>query len=371
MKKYLPVAEPVLNANERAYVLDCLDTNYLSWRGSYVGRFEAAFASLCATRHAVACINGTAALHLACLALGIGPGDEVILPSFTYVSTANAVLYCGGRPVFCDCLPGSWCMDVDHAATLVTERTRAIVPVHMFGQACDMDAVARLAKEHGLAVIEDAAQAHGSSLRGRPLGSFGDLSTFSFFGSKTITTGEGGMVLTSDDALADSLRCLINQGGTGEDYVFDRVGYNYRMTNITAAIGLGQAENMGWHCDRKRTVAGWYARHLDAVPALAPQQTDPDAEAVPWVNAALLPDGLRHARSAIIAAMDASGIQVKPFFHPVHRLEFMNADARTRCPVTDDISGRGIILPSGCGLDEDDVRRVCRTLAGVMAQHGA
>ena len=237
---FIPVSAPTLAGNEKRYVMDCLESNWISARGKYVEQFEAAFAEFCGVRHGVSCTNGTVALHLALLALGIGPGDEVIVPTLTFVATANAVRYCGATPVFVDCEPETWNIDPGLIESRITPKTKAIIVVHLYGHPVDMDAVMSLADRHGLFVVEDAAEAHGAIYRGRMVGSIGHIATFSFFGNKVISTGEGGMVTTDDAELARIVRLLKEQGmDPKRRYWYPVVGYNYRMTNVTAAIGLG------------------------------------------------------------------------------------------------------------------------------------
>ena len=265
----IPVAAPVLAGREREYVLDCLDTTWISSTGRYVTAFEEGFAEFCGMRHAIGCCNGTVAVHLALLAAGVGPGDEVIVPTLTYVASANPILYQGATPVFVDSEPETWNMDPEAVASAITPRTKAIVVVHLYGHPADMDPIVAVAREHGVAVVEDAAEAHGAEYKGRRAGALGDVATFSFYGNKIITTGEGGMVLCDDDAVATLVRQLRGQGQDPQRrYWFPIVGFNYRMTNVAAAIGLGQLEMIDWHLERRREIAAWYAEELDGVPGV-------------------------------------------------------------------------------------------------------
>ena len=262
-ERRIPVAAPALVGREREYVLDCMDSTWISSSGRYLERFEAEFAEFCGVRHALACCNGTVAVHLALLAHGVGPGDEVIVPTLTYVASANPIVYCGGRPVFVDAEPRTWNMDPDLIEGAITPRTRGIVVVHLYGHPTDMDPILELADRHGLWVVEDAAEAHGATYKGRIAGSMGSISTFSFYGNKIITTGEGGMVVTDDDRLAARIRQFKGQGqDPTQRYWFPIVGFNYRMTNVAAAIGLAQLERVDWHLGRRREIAGWYREEL-------------------------------------------------------------------------------------------------------------
>jgi len=287
--RVIPVAAPVLGGNERAYVLDCLDTTWISSRGEYVDRFERAFADFCGAAHAVACCNGTAALHLALLGAGVDPGDEVIVPTLTFVSCANAVTYCGALPRFVDSEPMSWNLDPRLLEELVTPRTKAIMAVHLYGNPADMAGIEEVAGRHGLAVIEDAAEAHGASFGGRRVGSLGLVAAFSFFGNKIITTGEGGMVVTDDAELAAVVRRLNSHGAEGSRrYWYSTIGFNYRMTNVAAAIGLGQVESGEARCGRYREVARWYAEELSGEPGLEWQHVVPGAEHAHWMVSVVL-----------------------------------------------------------------------------------
>ena len=291
-RNFIPVAAPTLGGNERAYVLECLDSTWISSSGRFLDAFEADFARFCGVSHAVAVNNGTTALHLALTALGIGPGDEVIVPNLTYIASANAVTYCGAKPVFVDCEPLTLNLDPDCIEARITPRTRAIMPVHLYGHPADMDRIIRLAARHDLHVVEDAAEAHGATYRGRPVGSFGACATFSFYGNKIITTGEGGMVVTDDSALAARLRLYRGQGlDPQRRYIHPVVGFNYRMTNIAAAIGLAQLERINTILAARRQVAAWYAERLAGIEGLRLLGSQPWAAPVPWLVTVLLTGG--------------------------------------------------------------------------------
>ena len=254
-----PVYQPYLTGLEKEYVNDCLDSTWISSKGKYIAEFEQRFASYIGVRRALTVSNGTVAIHVALEALKIGRGDEVLVPTFTYVASANAVAYTGATPVFVDSEAAYWQIDVKDAERKITSRTKAIMPVHLYGHPCDMDAVMALAHKHGLAVVEDCAEAIGATWRGRHVGTFGDVATFSFFGNKTITTGEGGMVVTNSDATAAMVTRLKGQGlSAGREYFHDLIGYNYRMTNICAAIGCAQMERLPEIFEMKLRIAAWY-----------------------------------------------------------------------------------------------------------------
>lgn len=363
-RPFLPVGAPALVGNEKAYVNDCLDSTWISSNGAYIGRFEEGFAEFCQVPHALSCSNGTVALHLALLALDIGPGDEVIVPTLTYVATANSVLYCGAKPVFVDCEADTWNMGPAAIAAKITPRTKAIVVVHLFGHPVDMDPIMALAERHGVAVIEDAAEAHGAEYKGRRVGGIGHLATFSFYGNKIITTGEGGMVVTKDPALARRVRQLKGQGQDFERrYWFPIVGYNYRMTNIQAAIGLAQLERIDWHLGRRLENAAWYRTHLDGHPQLAVQAERPWARSVSWMNCVVLGPDVPLSRDEVMVRLLEEEIETRPFFYPSHTMPVYQAMAEGEAfPVAESVAARGINLPSGAGLREADVKRVCESL---------
>jgi perosamine synthetase len=361
---FLPVAAPVFAGNERKYVLDCLESSWISSTGAYIGRFEQAFADLCGVAHAVSCTSGTTALHLALLALGVGPGDEIILPTLTFAATANAVRYCGGTPVFVDCDPITWTIDPDQVAGRIGSRTRGIIVVHLFGHPGDMAPIQQLADRHGLFVLEDAAQAHGAEYRGRRAGSLGRAATFSFFGNKIITTGEGGMVTTDDADLAARMRLLKSHGmDPVRRYWFPVVGYNYRMTNIAAAIGLAQLEKIDWHMARRREVADWYVERMRGIPGVTWQPEQPWARHVWWMFTIVFDDDLDVERDTVAAHLAAAGIDTRPMAYPLHQLPpyepFAPGDP---LPVADRLGRRGLSLPTSARLTRQDVTRVCDRL---------
>jgi len=361
-KPKIPVAAPSLIGREAEYVQECLETTWISSSGRFIGAFEEAFASLCNVKHAVACNNGTTALHLALVALGIGPGDEVIVPTLTYIASANTVTYCGATPVFIDCDEATFNLDPAELEALITPRTRAIMPVHLYGHPADMDPILEIAGRHGLAVVEDAAEAVGARYKGRPAGGLGDCGVFSFFGNKIITTGEGGMVTTDDDALAARLRLYRSQGMDPERrYWFPVVGYNYRMTNIAAAIGLGQLERIEDHLAARRRIAEGYDRRLRNARSLSLPKTEPWAEHVYWMYTVLL-QGATRSRDEVMTRLEAEGIETRPVFYPLHTLPPYQAQALKPYPRALSIAERGLNLPTYAALGDDDLDRIVEAL---------
>jgi perosamine synthetase len=368
-ERFIPVAAPMLVGNEKAYVMDCLESTWISSSGQYVSRFESAFAEFCGVKYAVACCNGTAALHLALSALGVGPGDEVIVPTLTFVATANAVVQCGARPVFVDSETQTWNMDPTLIAARITPRTKGIVVVHLYGHPVDMDPIVLTARRHGLFVVEDAAEAHGAEYKQRKVGSIGDVGTFSFYGNKIITTGEGGMVTTNDSALAMKVRQLKGQGiDASRRYWFPIIGFNYRMTNVAAAIGLAQLERSQWHIERRLEVAGWYRDRLRAVPGVIWQAEQEWAKHVYWMFTVLLAEQVHLQRDAVISTLLQHGIETRPIFYPTHILPpYAQPGQEKDFPIAERIAERGISLPTWAGLDYDDVSYVCSSLAECLS----
>ncbi|WOB09456.1 DegT/DnrJ/EryC1/StrS aminotransferase family protein [Piscinibacter gummiphilus] len=355
----IPVYRPSLRGNEKKYVNECLDTTWISSRGRFVGEFESQFARTIGIEHAASVCNGTVAIHLALLALGIGEGDEVIVPTLTYIASANAIAYTGATPVFVDSCRDSWQIDPEDVRRHITPRTRAIMPVHLYGQACDMDALMAIAREHRLFVVEDCAEAFGTLYKGRHVGTFGDISTFSFFGNKTITTGEGGMVVTNDKTLATRARHYKGQGlADHREYWHDVVGYNYRMTNIAAAIGLAQLENAADVISRKRRLAERYRQALAGLP-VALHAEQPDTVHSYWM-VSILVETPEH-RDPLRAHLSQDGIETRPLFFPVHTMP-MYAKSYRRHPVAEDLAWRGINLPSWPDMSDEDVQTVAASI---------
>jgi perosamine synthetase len=342
-------------------------SGWISSLGAFIPEFEREFAEFCGARFGIAVCNGTAAVHLALVACGVGQGDEVLVPSLTYIATANAVRYCGATPVFVDADPETWCMQTAGLDAMVTPRTRAIVPVHLYGHPCDMDPILELGRRRGVAVIEDAAEAHGAEYRGRRVGALGAIGCFSFYGNKIITTGEGGMCVTDDPRLAESLRSLRDHAMDPQrHYWHDLIGYSYRMTNLQAALGVAQVRKISHFLERKRRLAGWYAELLAPLAAAGRIRLQPEAPwatSVFWLHSVLVAGG-RVSRDEARTRLDARGIETRPFFWPLHLLPPYARGARMA--VAEDLGARGINLPSGLSLDRSHVARVVRALGEAL-----
>jgi perosamine synthetase len=359
----IPVAAPVLDGRESEYVNECLSTTWISSAGRFIGEFEKLYARFCEVKHAVATNNGTTALHLALVALGLQPGDEVIVPSLTYIASANAVRYCNAKPVFVDNEVDTFNIDVEHIAAKITSRTKGIIPVHLYGHPVDLDPILKLAEQHRLFVLEDAAEAVGARYKGRRIGGHGSCATFSFFGNKIITTGEGGMVTTNDDDLAARLRQYRGQGVDPERrYWFPVIGYNYRMTNIAAAIGLAQLERADVKLKLRKELAERYDRRLARLSnRIVLPTTRIWAEHSFWMYTILLRDNVSKHRDQVMQELDDLGIETRPVFYPMHVLPpYREPDGSF--PRAELCGSRGINLPTHGRLTEQDLDRIADAL---------
>jgi perosamine synthetase len=351
----IPVYQPYIAGREKEYVNQCLDSNWISSRGEFIERFEDQFAGYVKADYATSVCNGTVALHLALAALGVGPGDEVIVPSLTYVASVNTIVHTGATPAFVDSLASTWQIDVDDVRRKITHKTKAVMAVHLYGLPCDMDKLVSLCSEYDLRLIEDCAEAFGSYYKGRHVGTFGDIATFSFFGNKTITTGEGGMVVSRSKELHDTAYQLKTQGVSRErEYWHEVVAYNYRMTNICAAIGLAQLEQADLIIEKKRAIAAWYRDGLAGLPLQSHDEIDGTRHSY-WMCSITLDEP--EARAPLREHLKASEVDTRPFFHPAHTLP--PYDTKASLPVAESLSARGINLPSYPGLSEAEVSEVC------------
>lgn len=356
----IPVYQPYLNGNEKSYINECIDTNWISSKGKFVQEFEQNFAKYIGSKYATTVCNGTVALHLALLALGIEPKDEIIVPTFTYIASVNAITYLGAKPVFVDSDLKTWQISADDIVGKITNKTKAIMAVHLYGYPCDMVKITAIAKAHNLFVIEDCSESLGSKLNGQHLGTFGDISTFSFFGNKTITTGEGGMVATNNKTLYEVSSKLKNQGLAGgvRQYWHDIVGYNYRMTNICAAIGKAQLERIGDILEKKKTIADWYLHNLNKLPFDFLPQHD-SVENSYWMFTALVKSPF--SRDDLMNFLANYGIETRPTFYPAHQMP-MYFEKNYHFHVAEEIGQRGINFPSYPSIKEEELRYVTDTI---------
>ena len=372
----VPVNEPLLNGNEAKYLAQCIETGWISSEGSFVRMLEEGMAAIGEQRHGIAVMNGSVALDLAVAALGIGPGDEVILPTFTIISCAAAIVRAGATPVVVDSEPLTWNIDPAQIETKITPRTKAIMVVHIYGLPVDMDPIMELARRRGLKIIEDSAEQIGQSYRGksgreRSIGSFGDIATFSFYPNKHVTTGEGGMVLTSNDGLAEKCRDLRNLCfGKKRRFVHEELGWNFRMSNLQAAVGVAQLERLPETLVKKRLIGAWYNEFLNVIDGLErlPARTD-YADNIHWVYGVVLKDCVPFDAEEAMARMRAKGIGTRPFFWPMHEqpvFRKMGLFADMSCPVAERIARRGFYIPSGVALTRNQAERVANALQEIV-----
>ncbi len=364
----ISVAVPRFSGKEKVYVNEALDSTWISSRGPFIEQFESAVAAMAGTRHAIACNNGTTSLHLALVGLGLQTGDEVVMPALTYIATANCVRYCNGVPVLVDNDPRTFNIDPSKVEAAITPRTKGIVVVHLYGQSADMESIMALAERHGLWVLEDAAEAHGARYRGKPVGGIGACGSFSFFGNKIITTGEGGAVTTDDDDMARRMRLLRSQGmDPDRRYWHPVVGYNYRMTNPTAAIGVAQMERLQEALANRREVARVYDERLSALEDLVERPfVSADCDHAYWMYTIMLRQGDAQRRDAVMRYMDDAGIETRPVFYPLNQMPpYLDADLIVPNAVS--CAARGMNLPTHEHLSVEDIHRVCDVLERAIA----
>jgi len=367
----IPVNTPLLDGNEGRYLQECIDTGWISSEGPFVGRFEEQFSKTVQRKHGIACANGSGALDIAVAAAGIGPGDEVIMPTFTIISPAASVVRSGATPVLVDSDPVTWNMNVGQIEARITPKTKAILVVHIYGLPVDMDPILETAQRHGLLVIEDAAEMHGQTYRDSPCGSFGDLSTFSFYPNKHITTGEGGMVVTHDDQLADRCRSFRNLCFQPERrFVHEELGWNYRMTNMQAALGLAQLEQLDKHIQRKRQIGALYQMHLGELHGLQlPLPSTDYADNIYWVFGLTVEEHATFDMTHIVDHLKSQSIGTRPFFWPMHQQPvFIKRGLFTNesHPVAEHLGRNGFYVPSGLGLTDRDIQVVSSQLVSAI-----
>lgn len=359
----IPVCTPLLGSLEKKYLMDCITSNWISSSGKYIKTFEDKFSRYCDVKHGVTTTSGTTALHLAFAAIGIGKDDEVIMPTFNIASTAFASIYCGAKPVFVDSQQDTWNIDPEKIEKKITKRTRAIVAVHMYGHPCDMAAIMHIARRHKLIVVEDAAEAHGAEYHGKKAGGIGDISCFSFYGNKVITSGEGGMVVTNKKKWADRCRILKNLSFLKEKRFWHKeIGFNYRMTNMQAALGLAQLEQIEEMVEKRRRNAAIYNSLLKNVPGLTLPVERPDVKNIYWMYSIVIDKSFGKTRSGLMKQLKEMGVESRTFFIPMHQqpiLKKMKIVDNKKYPVADDIAKRGLYLPSGSGLKRKEIQYVC------------
>ncbi len=370
---FIPVNEPLLGAEELANVTTAVKTGWISSEGKFVKQFEDEFAGYIGVKYGVAVCNGTAALHLALATLGIGKGDEVIVPAFTMIASVYAIIYCGATPVLVDADPETWCMDVSQIEKKITRKTKAIMPVHIYGHPVDMDPLLEIAKKHKLIIVEDAAEIHGGEYKGRKAGGLGEIGCFSFYANKIITTGEGGMLVTNDQDIYEKAKILRNMAfSEGKRYIHYEIGFNYRMTNLQAAVGLGQLHQVKKLLEIKIRNAHSYNEKLKHIPGITLPVQKPWAKNVYWMYSILIEKDFGLPAGQVQAKLKEMGVDTRALFVPMHQqpvLLKMGLFSREKYPVSEELSQKGFYLPSGTALTEEQIEVVCQSLAQIKKQH--
>jgi perosamine synthetase len=360
MNYKIPVAQPDIGNEELENVTTAVKSGWVSSKGPFIEEFERNFANYIGTKYGVSASNGTTALHLALVALGIGKGDKVLIPSLDFISVANVVTYVGAKPVFVDSHPDYWCMDPSKIK--IDKQTKAIIAVHLYGHPCDMDKIMSIAKDHNLRVIEDCAEAHGAEFNGRKVGTFGVVSCFSFYGNKIITTGEGGMCLTNNEEISQRMQILRDHGmNPHKRYWHDVIGFNYRITNLQAALGVAQLKKIDTLINKKRHIAHIYNKLLEVLSDVTLPPEMPWAKNVYWLYSILVPSSLRNK---LIEHLEKEGIESRPFFYPSHIMPPHKINLSF--PIAEDLSVRGLNLPSGTLLTESQIEEVVQSLKQIL-----
>ncbi|MGO8762381.1 MAG: DegT/DnrJ/EryC1/StrS family aminotransferase [Desulfobaccales bacterium] len=359
--KFISISSPSITQKEIDFVKDAVESGWVSSLGKYIKIFEDKFAEFCGTKYALATSNGTAALHLAVALLGIKEGDEVIIPDLTFIATANAVSYTGARPVCADIEAETWCIDPKSIRKKITERTKAIIPVHLYGHPADMDGIMDLAKEYKLYVIEDASEAHGARYKNRMVGSIGDLGVFSFYGNKIMTTGEGGMITTNNPAFYEKAAFLRDHAMSKDKrYWHPEIGFNYRLTNLQAALGVAQLERIDELIDKKRRIFKWYEQSLKGLNGIKLNPQKDWAENVYWMICLLLEESISGKRESLMQKLKQKGIDSRPFFYPISLMPMYKSEEINQIAYS--VSRRGLNLPSGVGLTRDEVQYIAQAI---------
>lgn len=360
----IPLARPYLKGNELSYVRECIETSWISSVGKFVNKFESAFSKFCSSKYGIATCNGTAALHLALKSLRIGKGDEVIMPDLTFIATANAVSYCGAKPVFVDSEALTWNIDPEKIEDKINVRTKAIIVVHLYGHPAQMDMIMKIARKHDLYVIEDCCESHGAFYKKKMVGSIGTLGIFSFYGNKTITTGEGGMIVTNSKSLDSRAKFLRDHAMSKKKFYFHpEIGFNYRMTNLQAAIGLAQFEKADHIIKKRSEISTLYSALLKGLPGIVLPPKERWAKSVCWLYSILVENG---KRDKLIQWLKRDGVETRPFFIPMHKMPPYKSGGSF--PVSEHLSAAGINLPSFAGIKEKEIRYICGRIRKILVK---
>jgi perosamine synthetase len=365
---HLPVMEPSLGGNELKYVADCVTSNWISSQGSYVRAFEEKFADYIGISHALTTSNGTTALHLALVALGIGPGDEVIVPDLTFAAPVNVIIHCGATPILIDVNKETWTIEADAIEGAITNKTKAVIPVHLYGHPCDMDPIMAVANSYNLFVIEDCAEALGATYKGKQVGTFGQAGCYSFFANKVITTGEGGMVTATDPKLAQKMSILRDHGMIKEKrYWHLYAGFNYRMTNLQAAVGLAQMERIEHFLSNRQLIVDRYNQHLSRIPGILLPPNKSWATNIHWLYSIIVDETLTGiSRDELARGLAEAGIETRQFFYPIHQQPPYQPQDQNAFPISDYLSINGLSLPTANDILLDDVDRVCDAIGRLV-----
>ncbi len=367
----IPVCVPLLGGKELEYVTNCVNTNWISSKGKYVEEFEKRFSEYCGCKYGITTTSGTTSLHLALASIDLKKSDEVIVPAFTMISSLFSIVYCCAKPVLVDADKETWNMDIQQIEEKVSDRTKAIMPVHIYGHPCDMDPIMKIAKKHGLFVLEDAAEAHGAEYKGKKAGGIGDVGCFSFYANKIITCGEGGMVVTNNEAIArraKTLRDLSFEEGKGRIYLHSEVGYNYRMTNLQAAIGLAQFERINELIEMRRRNAQLYNKFLEDTNGIRLPIEKEWAKNVYWMYSILIEPEFGISRDKLMNELEKKGIETRSFFIPMNKQPVfgkMHLFEGENYPIAEELSKRGLYLPSSSGLKRDEIRHICDSIINI------
>lgn len=368
MNQFIPISQPSITQKEIDYVTDAVKSTWVSSLGKYIDRFEAEFAEFCESRYAVSVSNGTVAIQLALTAHGIGEGDEVIMPNLSFIATANAVLHCNATPVFADIDAFNLCIDPKSIEALITPKTKAIMPVHLYGHPAQMDVILKIANKHGLWVIEDAAEAHGATVHGKRVGSWGHCATFSFYGNKNLTTGEGGMITTDDEDFYNRCKYLRDHAMSKEKrYWHTAPGFNYRLTNIQAALGCAQLERIDDFMAKRQIIFHWYTKYLGTIDGVNLNHTEDWATNAYWLICLENKKWNWESRESFMTELKKRGVDSRPFFYPMSQMPYLEDVDNT--PVTDRVYQQGINLPTFYDLEEEQVKFVCDVIKQLLNEN--
>lgn len=366
MNKFIPISEPSITQKEIDYVTNAVKSGWVSSLGEYITKFEKKFAKYTGVKYALTTTNGTAALHLALVTLGINKENEVLIPDFTFIATANAVAYTGAKLIMVDIERDTWCINPESIKKAITPKTKAIIPVHVYGHPCDMDSIMDIAKQHNLYVIEDAAEAHGAEYKNKKVGNIGDAGCFSFYGNKVITTGEGGMITTNSKKIYEKAKFLRDHGmSKNKRYWHTEIGYNYRITNLQAALGLAQLERINGLIKKKRRIFEWYEKCLSNIDGIELNPQKKWAKNVYWMICLIMKRDFGISRNELMIKLKNKGIDSRPFFYPISHMP-MYKNNKFSNSITEKLSKQGLNLPSSVNLNKNKIEYICQRIKEIL-----